>query len=1153
MTKILKRTLLIFILVFLYPSILWSQSYGSREFDSLVRLGESGRLNHTTKVDQYLVIAEYLSLMTPDVSITLAEEVIKQASITGDFKNLNLAYLLKARSLVIDSKSDLALSWLQKASDYFSIQSKSRFNVFEHVTWGIYHSAKKDSDKAEIEFQKGVEVAQSLKNADLLAFALFYRGRYLRMKGEFEDSRNDYKAALKAIDFSQNGYHTIRLYIEMGNTFNDEGNYKTANDWYQKAINLSDEKDLYGLQTQAILELGWCLNKSFQFKEAKDILLKGISLSNEFNFHPYLSELYSFIADSYFYLVEYKESIAADKMSIQIMKSRGDRMNKKQLAEYYYSVYYKELQFANNEVARLYLDSAIFLHKQVNNNRRVINLFVDEAQLYINWGKFPEAKKSALKSLEYMIKFGDEKKYGTRVYWVLGGAYRFLGELDTAEFYANKANNLAMENNDKEAERPICMSMIQIQMDKGDVARELYYLDRYYTLSKEHNSVLGMSNCYSLYGSFYFRNGEYKKALLYFDSCIDLSRGLGNPEDLSYDLVQKARVYKNLGDYEKAATIVYQAIEIMSKSPEAKSSEYSNLLAEIYADMGLYKKSIDLIDQIISGCKKSGDKYAESLQVLTKSEYLVKQGHYDAAERYALQSLDFFSRNKHIRNEALAYVILAGIELKRNQLQNCSKYLDSAITKFANDQKNTGYTDALKLQAQLNLAKGNIALGLESIHKVIKRNEKEGRVNATLEALKIRTALFEKSLRYDSAYLSYLDYIQLRDSIYNIDTRNAITRKELQFEYDKKESVFLLNEKLANERIRNSEQELELSKKQILLTQTQLALKNKDLDLQKLAYLRTQAELHNQKISTEKQKVENQIKETRLALFAKQNELQKSMLESKKTERNALLAGMILIGMLLFFVSLNYYNQRKANRNIQSKNKSLSETLTHLEQTQSQLIESEKQKNLEIEKSRIARDMHDEIGSGLTKISLLSEVLKSSAGGNKEQVDAISKTAGELVDNMSQIIWAMNPETNKLENFFGYLRKYSMDFFENSPIECRVNVPENAFGIPLNQFVKRNLFLVIKESLNNVMKHSGSTLVKITATFDGNTIQISIADNGKGFDFARARTMGNGLNNLIKRMAEISGNFQIHSTPGTGTELVCSLQFKPKEEDEMMK
>lgn len=237
----------------------------------------------------------------------------------------------------------------------------------------------------------------------------------------------------------------------------------------------------------------------------------------------------------------------------------------------------------------------------------------------------------------------------------------------------------------------------------------------------------------------------------------------------------------------------------------------------------------------------------------------------------------------------------------------------------------------------------------------------------------------------------------------------------------------------------------------------------------------------------------------------------------------------------------------KQKSEVEFQKTKIEEALNNLKETQEQLIQIENQKNLALEKTRIARDMHDEIGSGLTQISMLSELIKSKS--DKEQssgeLEKLSVKTRELIQNMSQIIWAMNQDNDNLDNLLGYLRKFSMDFFENSKIECNVLIHEINKKLEITQSVRRNTLLVIKETFHNILKHSEAE--KVSIEIEANEkLTITITENGKGFEPGTIKTFGNGLKNMEKRMDEIGGTFELISKTGEGSVTILNLGLNKK-------
>lgn len=197
-------------------------------------------------------------------------------------------------------------------------------------------------------------------------------------------------------------------------------------------------------------------------------------------------------------------------------------------------------------------------------------------------------------------------------------------------------------------------------------------------------------------------------------------------------------------------------------------------------------------------------------------------------------------------------------------------------------------------------------------------------------------------------------------------------------------------------------------------------------------------------------------------------------------------------------------------------------------------LKLEKEQAVDQERARISSDMHDDLGSGLSTIRLLSEIAKRKIPDTSQtkEIERISETAGEMIDKMSEIIWAMNSSNDSLANLIAYMRSFAADFLEHAHITHQFFIPEAIPDIKLSGGTRRNIYLAVKESLHNVMKHAKATEVIIEVKMHKN-MTIMIKDNGKGFDQEKVRLFGNGLKNIQKRMLAVGGNADISSNNGT--------------------
>jgi signal transduction histidine kinase len=216
--------------------------------------------------------------------------------------------------------------------------------------------------------------------------------------------------------------------------------------------------------------------------------------------------------------------------------------------------------------------------------------------------------------------------------------------------------------------------------------------------------------------------------------------------------------------------------------------------------------------------------------------------------------------------------------------------------------------------------------------------------------------------------------------------------------------------------------------------------------------------------------------------------------------------------------------------------------MQELEATQEQLIESEKQKENALIRSRISQDIHDDISAGLTKISWLAESFMAKTAHTNALPDLgilqkINDYSRETVSKLGEIIWSANPERDNLESLLDYIRRYVTNYMEDAAIQYHLAFPNELPNVMLHPALRRNLYLVTKEALHNARKYSNATDIHISFTLHGQQFKLSVQDNGRGMSPNEVQGTGNGLHNMRKRMEAIGGNLSIESIENQGTTL----------------
>jgi signal transduction histidine kinase len=211
------------------------------------------------------------------------------------------------------------------------------------------------------------------------------------------------------------------------------------------------------------------------------------------------------------------------------------------------------------------------------------------------------------------------------------------------------------------------------------------------------------------------------------------------------------------------------------------------------------------------------------------------------------------------------------------------------------------------------------------------------------------------------------------------------------------------------------------------------------------------------------------------------------------------------------------------------------------------LQQLEQQHDIESERGRIARDLHDNLGTRLTEILMLNEATWRHADGPaaklKPQLEKAAALVRDLAGSLDAIVWAADPKNDTLDQFILYVYEYLDSLAQVGPRILR-DVPAELPACPLSPAQRHNLFLVLKEALNNTFKHSGATELWFRLHLEADRLQLSLEDNGKGFVPTAVSQLGNGLVNMEKRLKLIGGTFAVESQPGAGTRVRLQMPLK---------
>jgi signal transduction histidine kinase len=509
--------------------------------------------------------------------------------------------------------------------------------------------------------------------------------------------------------------------------------------------------------------------------------------------------------------------------------------------------------------------------------------------------------------------------------------------------------------------------------------------------------------------------------------------------------------------------------------------------------------------------EETGDKNLVADAYNNIGGYYDQTGNYTEALKNFLHALKLREQTGNKEGQAAAHRNIGYIYLTLRKFDEAMEHLTKKLTISKEIGNTLGIADGYNNLGNIYSDQQKNDEALKHYNMALKINLENGYVENTAFLYLNIGDLYKKLEKYDDAVASYLESIKVSK----------------QIGYDRALTISYIQLGAVYETLGDLDKALEFENLGL-----ELAEKANYLDMQKQAY-RIRAMIHykskNFKAAFDDEnnylllyehlfndETNRNITQMQLQYdFDKKEAAAKAQLEKQKLIRNLIYSAMALAVLFLTVLLVQHNKIAKERRQIA----------------------------LEQERMRISRDLHDDLGSGLTGILMMSEQLQATSTQElvSNNIEKIKNSSRQMVEQMGEIVWAMNSKNDTLENLVGYLNTYAADYFENSHITQRIHLPESIPNTNMTGMMRRNVFLVVKESLNNITKHANATTVSMHINIENNKMNITLTDNGKGFEMAQTRRFGNGLKNMHSRMADIKGHYQIESAIEKGTKTTISF------------
>ena len=689
------------------------------------------------------------------------------------------------------------------------------------------------------------------------------------------------------------------------------------------------------------------------------------------------------------------------------------------------------------------------------------------------------------------------------------------GNYDSALLYCDRAESLSRQKNFKKGLAYALVEATDVYIDKDELEKADANAIIVNKIGLQLNdslitaiSWMQMAQVKMYKNQFDEAAALFGKSLLYYLAQHPTRYSALAFNDLGYTWGRK-------GELGKQANCLVQSISIYEKYFPHQYGElgvaYSNLSSVYYA-LNDRPKAIEYAKKSLAFREKSGDMARLSIGCCNLSQFYTGIDN-EEAEKYLQLCVKYALQSKQEPRIIHSYVTAANLYSANKKPAEALEFELKAIALLEKDGKN------LTMLARRYMSAGSISrqLNYDSAVIISYYDKSLSLLKDLPDKISKRDFYFQMFSYHDEsknpslAYEFYKKYILYKDSVISEKTESSIAEMVTRYETEKKDNeITRLN---TTQRIK----QLEIEKqKAVIAGNAATALqKQNEIDL-----LSKSQELRDIKIKQQEEELDKQLllaktSAQQLELTEKENQLRQKQLKSQKLVRNLLIAGLGLF-LLLGATFFNRYQLKK---------------------------KLEQQTSLLAMRNNISQDLHDDIGASLSNINILNELARRNITQPEKSKDYLSKASEDIQrisESLSDIVWNINPRYDDLQNLFIRMKRYAADMLDGKNINGQFDFPANEPGFTLSMTQRRDLYLIFKEAVNNMVKYSEAKNAIIRVTAADHKIVLLVQDDGKGFDRSTTR-MGNGLQNMEQRAKTSGAQVAVTSKPGEGTTVTLEM------------
>ena len=700
--------------------------------------------------------------------------------------------------------------------------------------------------------------------------------------------------------------------------------------------------------------------------------------------------------------------------------------------------------------------------------------------------------------------------------------------LSQAQIYAQNSKIVNLENKLKEAKsdstKAVILNDLSWEYINVDPSKGFPLIDEAIDVCKTNNFIKLKSSCYNTKANLFEVTGDLIQAENHYKKSIEEKKKINDAKGIATVYSNLSKIYRRQSKYEEGISYLLKSIAIQDslKNYYGLGLAYNNLGA-IYKDLGDDKISKTYHLKALENRILAKDSLGIAYSYVNIGGNYNDLGEYKNGIKYLLNGLAVLERKKDYPAMMLTLSNISSTYLKIKNFTLAKKYNDRALNLSLEKNNSNHLASIYQVKAEILMENKNYSKSLENLQLALNASKQH----------KQNFLQIEITANIGACLYHLKDYKKAKKILNEaIVSANEYELKSIEFKsLCKLIEILILDDELqiANGHLKRAAflaKKLDSKKNYLTYYRTAInlakATKNEGLLLKSydtyfLYRDSVMPENIHSSMSEASTKYETEKKEREIQLLYQQKKIKNLELKEQAfiIEKRNLFLYSILI--LFCFSSIFVFFMFRKEKLLAQKKKILAIKTTE-----------------EIERTRIAKDLHDDLGSGLSKIRFLTEHFDRNLTEDEfsKKIKAINQTSYNLVDNMRDLIWVLNPENNTLDNLFVRVREYISDYFDESNLEYKIEIPRNISSESISNEFSRNVFSVIKEALQNIVKHAEATKVNFEVIQNLTSFEINIRDNGIGLSDEKNK-IGNGLKNMKSRIEKLGGEIEFMNENGT--------------------